>query len=549
MKKVLALVLVLALALSATSAFAVKSPYVEKDYSQLPKYHYLWTQYFVTPTAEDAYTIKLIEDTFNVDIEVPNIEDGNFLEVLNTYIIADNTPDVIRLKDPSQFNTYVDQEAIGSFDMELVKEYFPIYYNGMMDYQDGLFLSYGSVDGVQYGLPTLSTGNLFHLPVVYNETWMKKVGVEKTPETLDELHDLLYKFTYEDPDGDGVQNTYGISSDGMRNVFGAFGVNPGAADGRTDHSAFQYLDDDHDGTEEFVYAATSQRYKEALKVLKAWYDEGLIDPEFITGENSGGYWAISHSFVNHRIGSTVRANYYHWVSKGDYQYIDENGEWADVDSGAVATEFYNANPDEHIIFGDPVVGPYGDSGVKSWNLLAQIYCFSPELTADTDRFIRALEIMNFCARNSTGDPEIIEQYVKDFYGEEGGWWYWKNKETGSWGTTQAYSEEFPDFEAINRYGRTEYGPSAPREGTDEGSAFARSLGYKEHGINTLLQFSLPMMAEYQTNLTNLKDNWMVQFITGQKDIDGDWDAYLKEMDASGLSLMFNEAKDYFDSTQ
>ena len=126
MKKVLALVLVLALALSATSAFAVKSPYVEKDYSQLPKYHYLWTQYFVTPTAEDAYTIKLIEDTFNVDIEVPNIEDGNFLEVMNTYIIADNTPDVIRLKDPSQFNTYVDQESIGSFDMELVKEYFPI---------------------------------------------------------------------------------------------------------------------------------------------------------------------------------------------------------------------------------------------------------------------------------------------------------------------------------------------------------------------------------------------------------------------------------------
>ena len=95
--------------------------------------------------------------------------------------------------------------------------------------------------------------------------------------------------------------------------------------------------------------------------------------------------------MNHRIGSTVRANYYHWVSKGDYQYIDENGEWADVDSGAVATEFYNANPDEHIVFGDPVVGPYGDSGVKSWNLLAQIYCFSPELTADTDRFIRALE--------------------------------------------------------------------------------------------------------------------------------------------------------------
>ena len=54
----------------------------------------------------------------------------------------------------------------------------------------------------------------------------------------------------------------------------------------------------------------------------------------------------------------------------------------DVDSGAVATEFLNANPTEKLTFGAPVVGPYGDSGVKSWNLLAQIYCFSPELTAD-----------------------------------------------------------------------------------------------------------------------------------------------------------------------
>ena len=102
---------------------------------------------------------------------------------------------------------------------------------------------------------------------------------------------------------------------------------------------------------------------------------------------------------------------------------------------------------------------------------------------------------------------------------------------------------------MNRYGRTEYGPSAPREGTDAGSMFAMSLGYKEHGIKTLLQFSLPMMAEYQTNLTNLKDNWMVQFIRGDKDIEADWNAYLQEMDATGLGQMFDEAKEYFDSTQ
>ena len=49
--------------------------------------------------------------------------------------------------------------------------------------------------------------------------------------------------------------------------------------------------------------------------------------------------------------------------------------------------------------------------------------------------------------------------------------------------------------------------------------------------------------------TSDKSTAWAQFITGKKDIDADWDAYLAEMDASGLGLMFNEAKDYFESTQ
>ena len=56
------------------------------------------------------------------------------------------------------------------------------------------------------------------------------------------------------------------------------------------------------------------------------------------------------------------------------------------------------------------------------------------------------------------------------------------------------------------------------------------------------------MAEYQTNLTNIKDNWMVNFITGAKDIDTDWDAYIKEMNASGLDKMFEEAKAYYEAS-
>ncbi|MGN1368911.1 MAG: hypothetical protein ACI4WX_08590 [Aristaeellaceae bacterium] len=541
MKKILSLVLALSMMLALVPAASA-----ETDWSKEEKFTINWTQYFVAPSAEDAVIIKLLEDKFNVDINVLPIEDGNFMEVLNTYLLdpdAPDAPDVMRLKDPAVFTTYVDQGSVGAFDMELVKEHFPIYYNAMMNFQDGKFLTYGSVDGEQYGLPAIAAGNQFHLPCVYNQTWMENVGVTETPKTLDELHDLMYKFAKEDPDKNGKDDTYGLSSDGMRQVFGAFGINPGAPDGRTDHSAFSVING------EFQYDATSERYKEALKVLRAWYQEGLIDPEFITGENTGGYWALSHSMINHRIGMTVRANYYHWVQAGDYQYKNEAGELVDCEAGANGKEFAAANPGERLIFGDPVVGPYGDSGLKSWTLLSQIYAFSPELVENEAKFIRVLEIMNFMAGKSTvNDPATIKAWYEEVYGEEGKYWYAEDYEGKIFGLTAKFWEDYPADAPVNKYGREEWGPTLPEPQVGAGPAFAYSLGLDEHGHSTLLQFSLPKMAEYQTNLTNLKDNWMVNFITGAKDIDKDWDEYIKAMNKSGLKEMFEEAKAYYESS-
>lgn len=537
MKKILSLVLLLTLVLTLVPAHA------ETDWSSKEKFTINWTQYYVAPSAEDAVTIRTLEEKYNVDINILPIEDGNFMEVLNTYIVGGDIPDVMRLKDPTIFSTYVDQDVLGEIDMELVKEYFPSYYNAMAEFENGVYLQYGSVDGTQYGLPAIASGNIFHLPVVYNKTWMENVGVTETPKTLDELHTLMQKFTFEDPDQNGKDDTYGLSSDGMRNVFGAYGINPGAADGRTDHSAFQVIDG------QLEYVATHERYKEALKTLHAWYEEGLIDPEFITGENTGGYWAISHSFVNNRIGMTVRGNYYHWAQSGEYQVMNENGEMVDCEPGAVAKEFEAANPDQELILGDPVEGPYG-AGVKSWNLLAQIYAFSPDLTENTEKFIRVLAIMEDMSRQyADHDVEDMQAYMEDYYGEEGTYWYWIDKEGKEKSTTTKFQEDYPSDAAVNNFGREEYGPTYPVPQIGAGARWAYSLGYDQKGISSIMQFSLPLMAEYQTNLTNLKDNWMVSFITGAKDIDADWDAYIAEMNASGLDKMVEEARDYYASMQ
>ena len=46
---------------------------------------------------------------------------------------------------------------------------------------------------------------------------------------------------------------------------------------------------------------------------------------------------------------------------------------------------------------------------------------------------------------------------------------------------------------------------------------------------------------------NLKDTWMIEFITGAKNVDTDWDAYIAEMNASGLAEMLEEVRDWFAS--
>ena len=44
----------------------------------------------------------------------------------------------------------------------------------------------------------------------YRQDWADKVGITKAPETIDEFYDMIYKFTYNDPDGNGKRDTFGI---------------------------------------------------------------------------------------------------------------------------------------------------------------------------------------------------------------------------------------------------------------------------------------------------------------------------------------------------
>ena len=88
-----------------------------------------------------------------------------------------------------------------------------------------------------------------------------------------------------------------------------------------------------DGKVEF--ACVQPEMKEALAKLREWYKEGLIDPEFITGENKSGYWAVSQDFDNGKVGVTGMSMANHWEPP-----LTEG-----ATGGACYVSFTEANPD------------------------------------------------------------------------------------------------------------------------------------------------------------------------------------------------------------
>ena len=63
--------------------------------------------------------------------------------------------------------------------------------------------------GKQYGIKVINNGTQNPMLQYIRTDWLENLGMAM-PKTLDELYDVLYAFTYGDPDGNGTDDTYGL---------------------------------------------------------------------------------------------------------------------------------------------------------------------------------------------------------------------------------------------------------------------------------------------------------------------------------------------------
>lgn len=128
-----------------------------------------------------------------------------------------------------------------------------------------------TINGELIGIPR--TRDIGRFGFAYRTDWAEKLGLSE-PKTVEDVYNMWHAFTYDDPDGDGQDNTYGLELckytgpiDVMQTWFGC---------------GNEWVDQGG----KLVPVHQTDEYKEALKWVRKVYEDGLVRPDWATVDTS-----------------------------------------------------------------------------------------------------------------------------------------------------------------------------------------------------------------------------------------------------------------------
>ncbi|RED55983.1 extracellular solute-binding protein [Cohnella lupini] len=488
--------------------------------SDSPRYNISWTMHLNVPVPEDAEMLKYVEDKFNVDLDVWNLENNQYESLLDMKLAQGDIPDLFRIRQPQDLLKYQQQGLLAEIPADMLDRYAPNIMKAIRNNAPAYQYD-GVIDEKYYGIPVINPTNIYRMPVVYRKDWLDKLGLP-VPNTLSDFEKVIYAFANEDPDGNGKKDTYGLSLQGMNVVFGAFGQIVFA-----DQLYFGEKDNN------LVIGALEPEMKEALQYLRKWYRDGVIDPEFITGENKGGYKHLSHAFIEGKIGMTSMGNYYHWIQKGDYSALNADGEETPVEATFNVKELTAKYPQARIVFGRPFSGPDGKRGSQAYDMLMNFTAIGADAAKEPGKMEKILQILDYVSANP--DPD---EYNSMIYGVQGKHWKWAGSAKEDVIVMPPYDKMFNYQNVIG----SSLGMTVPSKPTQRREQWASSLSLDKDGIYNALKVATPSLISKGPDLIQMKDKAYISIITGEKPLNY-FDDFVKEFMDAGGSQVLREAND------
>lgn len=462
------------------------------------------------PKNDHNYVQRYLEQKFNIKIKNIRLDTIRWREQLNMLLATGEIPDIMPgVAVDSDMVEWVEQGIIASIPEEEIRRYMPRYVADFESVTDTVW-NVGRFKGENWGVPRIwGNGTLGFLPA-YNEDWLQTIGYLEPPKTLTELEDVLTKFAYNDPDGNNEHDTYGMtgrakdSTNQMFNlVFSTFGINP------------YYYAVEEDG--EIAYSGLSEETRQGLKLLNKWFEQGLIDPEFITDSNG----EIRSKFVAEKIGV---------FDTGMWQHLYDDGYF-----GATVLE-----QGIDMVIGKPLVGSKGVAYSLSNGSVQAPLMFGAQLQNDPEKRARILQMLEFVGMEEEG-------FLTTVFGIEGVTYAFD-------GEVAVYIEENGGADARAELGVGGfYNPLSGRvvamekfylspEKLEFRAQHSEGFQFIYDALGTTV---LPSKSKYYELLRTLQDQYFIKAISGEADTDRDFDDFVAQWLKSGGQVLLDEANQLY----
>lgn len=496
----------------------------------------VFVSHALTKSVEDMKWLQELEDQCNVEIEWEQIYQ-DWETVKSTRFASGDIPDILfNATTDSDYTKYSglfqDMSELIDSDAPNIKE--------MFNNEPDTKILAQTPEGQIYGIPKCQSKWPDTNTVLFiNKQWLDNLGLQE-PKTFTELETVLKAFKEQDANGNGDPgdeipldfNAYGGNNAWFNSAYSLLKLLPSMGIQMTDIVTDGYFAEDA----KVKCFAVDERYKLFMKYLNRLYTQGLINSNAITND----YSAFQSLSRGNEKGEAVVGCVFGW-------------EETDKFGPDLYSQYTALAPLEYDV--DCAPGTYDTRWSYDFDQL-NMQANRVAMSAKCENKNAAMKFIDGFY-DKTKSVETLFGGISDGCLEKTDDHNFKvlppmdsSTDPGTWKWTNTFADFGPFYirkdcniemseDMNNALKEREVYKDALAKVTDQDYYPQLFMKYSEEEQNT--------MALTQANINNIIDNYWSLWMTGESDIDADWDSYVKNVEAAGLKEVLNIRQKAFDN--
>lgn len=472
MKRFLALLITLALALIATPALTETVDLTEPVEIEL-------MAYYVMDVPENDPIMLYLSEKFNVKFHLTITNIDNYIQTLNMRIASDEIPDWFRVTDQSVYNQLAEDgmllnvsDFVDRYDFSNIADTFELPNANAL-----------ATNGIFYRVP--DTVGVLNGGFYYRKDWLDELGIA-APTNYDELRDALAKIVEADPDGKGTTGLTAYSIGFLESAAPAW---------------LGYVNFGRKPDGGIIHKFEDENYKAMFKYWADLYANKLLDAEFFVNS----YETCMEKLASGRAG---------------FYIMNMNTTWWSNNKANLAQYDINAELGALIPF------PTGLAGNKAPRYFGFTADSSFSVNVSEEKGARMLAVMDYLLSEEGRDLTL--------YGFEEGVYYdlvdgekiqKEDVVNAEWGQVQHFMGEIADFGSNDRLARDPVDIK-----WQEYLNNPDNVCYDKIGDYFYSERASVIWAE----LYEIQTRYLTAFLTGEMDIDAAWDEFQQALKDAGL---------------